>query len=63
MFNINSLEKKPINGGTPAIEKRHIVIISKRLGSKLNEDMENKVLFLGNKLVTMEIKRTNNVTL
>jgi hypothetical protein len=43
---INNLEKKPIKGGIPAIEKSEIVIIDKKKKLNLKSAKENKVLKL-----------------
>lgn len=41
---MNSLEKKPIKGGTPAIEKSRIVIVNKKKLLKLKLLNDCKVL-------------------
>lgn len=53
-----SFEKKPMKGGTPAIENKHTVIMNSRYESKLNDDIKNKVLFFGSIFVDIDINKT-----
>ena len=54
---MNNLEKKPIKGGTPAIENRHTVTIRSNCESKPKEDIRKSVLFFGKIVEESDIRR------